>query len=567
MSVSSTARSTVRTIERGVRISSKTTSKERTSSKTRVSSRSGSPIEHVKQQLQSFVDHNNLEKSEMHKLNDRMSSYVNRVKLLENENTKLMKDINEIQLHWGDGTRKVRDTYEQNLFDMRTRIDDTANLKTVADVRHKRAQYENGEFQKRCDDTLRVNDAEKNKIRNLERELGQLRENEQLLKRSVADEIKDIEKYRSNRDETWNNLVDLLDRLDDELFRRISVEYNNQTLREHIEFVKQINEKELQEMSQLGDALPFNDQIEFYKDQLKRVISNIRKDYEQLHLEQTREMEEWMRQKAEELANKARERDPAHDLEMGIQLENIESLREAYSENAKELDDLRRNNDGLNRRLHSMEEHLESERSHLNETLNDQSVEIKRLNDELANLLNDYNHINTNKATLEYEMQVYKRLLDSQLERLGSDKNTQQATVRIDNQTSVSSNAFGGKVQNKKEKKGAIGICDSSPDGKFIVIENLGTTSSQIDLSGWQIKRKVDSNTEVTYKIPQGIVLPTNKELTIWANSYRSQRGSNDLIADFENWGIGINSVSRLVSTSGEEKSSFHQQITFSSRY
>lgn len=255
---------TTRSIERGVRVISKsqTGSKERQMR----SSRSGSPVEHaLKQQMIAFVDHSNLEKSELGKLNERMNQYVQRVKSLENENKSLMQHINETQLNWGSDTREVREKFEQNLFDVRTRIDDVANLKTIADVRNKRAQYEHGEYQKRSEDNARLCDNDKTKIKNMERELGQLRESADMFKRSVADQIGDIEKNKLMRDETWANLVDLLDKLDDELYRRIAVEYNNQTLREHIEFIKQINEKEKNEMAQLGEALPFNDQVEFYK--------------------------------------------------------------------------------------------------------------------------------------------------------------------------------------------------------------------------------------------------------------------------------------------------------------
>jgi hypothetical protein len=257
---------TTRSIERGVRVVSKSqhcsSSKER---QTR-SSRSTSPIEHaLKQQMIAFVDHSNLEKSELGKLNDRMNQYVQRVKSLETENKSLMQHINETQLNWGSETRDIREKFEQNLFDVRTRIDDVANLKTVADVRNKRAQYENGEYQKRAEDNVRLGDQDKTKIKNMERELVQLRESAEMYKRSVSDQIHDIEKNKLTRDETWANLVDLLDKLDDELYRRIAVEYNNQTLREHIEFIRQINEKEKNEMAQLGEALPFNDQVEFYK--------------------------------------------------------------------------------------------------------------------------------------------------------------------------------------------------------------------------------------------------------------------------------------------------------------
>jgi chromosome segregation ATPase len=547
----SVSRTTTRTIERGVRVASK--------------SRSGSPCERVKQELNAFVDYSNCEKQELGKLNDKMGSYVNRVKMLEVENNKLLAAIADMQANWGEASRQVREQFEQSLFDMRGRIDDVAHLKTIADVRHKRAVYENGEYQKQLEDNYRVSDAHAAKIKNLERELVQMNDSHDNLKQAVAAEIKDIERFKANRDDTWAGLVELLDRLDDELFRRIGVEYNNQTLREHIEFVKQINERELNEMAQLSTALPFNEQIEFYKDQLKRVISNIRKDYEQLHMDQTREMEEWMKMKKEELANMYNEKDPLHDLEMNMHLENIETLRDAYDNNIKEIEDLKRNHNLMAARLQQVEEHVDMERAHVNDTLEAQNQEVKRLNEELNALTNDYNHINVNKATLEYEINVYKRLLDSQLDRFKQQPEPVQVVVPkpVAAETLVTNESFGGKVQNKKEKKGTVGICDASPDGKFIQLENAGSNSAPADLSGYAIKRKLDNNAEVVYRIPQGVVLAPGKEMTVWAKAYEKHHSANDLVADFENWGIGITRLSRLVNSSGEEKSSFNQQITF----
>jgi len=543
-------KTTITTIERGIRTTSK--------------SRSVSPVEHVKHQLHAFVDHSNTEKLELSKLNNKMGTYLNRVKALEQENTRLMRDISDMQNTWGEATRQVREQFEQNLFDMRGRIDDVAHLKTIADVRFKRAQYENGQNQLQLEDLFRANENDREKLRNLERELCNLLETNDTMKKAVADEIADIEKYKEQRDNTWANLVGLLDQLDDELFRRIAVEYNNQTLREHIEFIKQINERELIEMGQLSQVLPFNEQIEFYKDQLKRVISNIRRDYDQLNAEQAREMEEWMKQKKEELAQMYQEKDPLHDLELSMQLETMEQLRDSYEMNVKELDELKRYNEIMTKRLQAVEEHVEIERMHLNDTLAEQNNETKRLNVELTNLLNDYNHLNANKATLEYEMQVYKRLLDSQLDRLGNDDVVVPPSPKpVINQTLVVNQTFGGKVQNKKEKKGTIGIADASPDGKYIVVENTGLTGGPIDLSGWIVRRKVDSNLELEYVIPAGVVLNDNKDLTIWAKAYESQRGRVDLVTDFENWGIGIVTSSRLFDASNEEKATFNQQITF----
>ena len=205
-------------------------------------SRSHSPIDHVKQQMAAFVGHSHLEKTEMNKLNEGMTIYLEKVKLLEDENKSLMEKIHDTRNRWGSDTRGIREKYEQHLFDVRTRIDDEANMRAFADVRSKRSQFEKSEFQLRAEDTNKYGEAAKNRIKNMEREVVQLKDSCETYKGLVTDQLMEIEKNKAARDDTWASLVDLLDKLDDQSYKRVAVEYNNQTLREHIEFIKQINE-------------------------------------------------------------------------------------------------------------------------------------------------------------------------------------------------------------------------------------------------------------------------------------------------------------------------------------
>lgn len=159
---------------------------------------------------------------------------------------------------------------------------------------------------------------------------------------------------------------------------------------------------------------------------------------------------------------------------------------------------------------------------------------------------------------MEYEINVYRRLLDSQLKHL-SKASTEVKDV---NTASVSTGAFGGKVQNKKEKKGPIGIDDATPDGRFVLLDNVSETS--IDLSGWSIKRKVDNNQDLVYVFPKGTNIQAQKTLKVWAGLFKDQLQNDDLInTNTDSWGIGVVTITRLYNTNSEEKSRFHQQITF----
>jgi len=136
------------------------------------------------------------------------------------------------------------------------------------------------------------------------------------------------------------------------------------------------------------------------------------------------------------------------EIEMQMALETMETLRDSYEVNAKEIDELKRYHEGMNKRLAQIEDHMARERAALADTQQEQSEEVDKLNDSLGVLLNDYNHLNANKASLEYELQVYKRLLDSQLDRLAQAPPPPPPPAepapapKVD--TSVSSNAFGG---------------------------------------------------------------------------------------------------------------------------
>ena len=375
--------------------------------------RSISPNITVKQKLNQFLEESNSEKNDLGKLNSKLGVYLSRAKSLENDNSNLMRHIFDMQSTWGNETRCVREQYEQNLFDARGRIDDMAHLKTIAEIRTKRADYEKDQNQQLMDDLHRANQNDKEKIKNLENKLLNSVETKETLRAVYANEINEIEHLKQKRDQTWTKLMSVLDDLDNEMLRRIAVEYNNQTLCEHIDFVKQINQRELIEMEQLSKVLPFNEQIEFYKNQLKNVVSSIRRDYSNINAEQSREMEEWMSKKKEELEIIYNDKDPIGDLKLSMQLDTIETLREEYDSNARQLNDLKKQNEMYVKRLKMLEEHLDIERIHCAKVLDEKRTESVGLDSEITNLLSDYNHLNSNKAALEYEMQVYKRLLDA----------------------------------------------------------------------------------------------------------------------------------------------------------
>ena len=117
-------------------------------------------------------------------------------------------------------------------------------------------------------------------------------------------------------------------------------------------------------------------------------------------------------------------------------------------------------------KLQCLEEGIDMGRASVNGTLESQDEETRLLSAEIEALTNDCNHVNVNKATLEYEINVYKRLLDSQLDRFGLKKvelascgaveaaKREEVAKKTTSEVLVTNETFGGHVKNRKEKKG-----------------------------------------------------------------------------------------------------------------
>ncbi len=120
------------------------------------------------------------------------------------------------------------------------------------------------------------------------------------------------------------------------------------------------------------------------------------------------------------------------------------------------------------------------------------------------------------------------------------------------------------KTTFQRSAKGPISICECSPDGKVIIIENT-SKNKDISLGNWEIKRRVDGNEEITYTFPEDLVIKPNKIVRIWSNNVSpNELLPSDLInSNIETWGVGEYVITIILNEMGNEKATHLQKTVF----
>nr|AAG38013.1 keratin intermediate filament 16b [Mus musculus] len=308
------------------------------------------------------------EKVTMQNLNDRLATYLDKVRALEEANRDL-----EV---------KIRDWYQRQ---RPTEIKDySPYFKTIEDLKSKIiiATQENAQFTLQIDNARLAADDFRTKY-----------ENELFLRQSVEGDINGLRKV-----------------LDELTLSRADLEMQIENLREELAFLKKNHEEEMLALrGQTGgdvnvemDAAPGVD--------LSRILNEMRDQYEQMAEKNRRDVEAWFLRKTEEL-NK-----------------EVASNSDLIQSNRSEVAELRRVFQGLEIELQSqlsmkasLENSLEETKgrycmqlSQIQGLISSVEEQLAQLRCEMEQQSQEYNILLDVKTRLEQEIATYRRLLDGE---------------------------------------------------------------------------------------------------------------------------------------------------------
>lgn len=358
------------------------------------------------------------EKLTLQNLNNRLAGYIDKVRQLQKDNAKLTKQIKHIEEYQSKEVTNVKQIYDTEIDSLKEALDGLSRQYNQLKVASEGLLNENEDLK----DTLRRKD---NDLKNTGDTVTSLQDEVRQLNSRLGDMENAKTKTQEKLDEVLPEIARLKEKLndakkqlDDEVLRKAELENQCQRLDEDLKFKISLLEQQLEEVKTRKEIeiTEMDGKLqEEYEDRLQKALNELRDVYDKQMAQNREDFAKLYETRVNELQNHL-------SSERGKASSSTSSLAEARNRIetlVTKISELEGANLKLNQKISDLAQDIEDQNSNHKAQLTAKDDEIKRLLDELNNQMNEYQTLMDTKVALDMEIAVFRRLLESEEDRLG----------------------------------------------------------------------------------------------------------------------------------------------------